>query len=160
MDSVKPALVQRLFRPNNATKWYSEFLINDHPDGEIFENPVWCLSDRVIIGFNQKKLYKWDSQTGELLTKRKPPSGATHCVIGKRVFHCANIIYIYIFKSSFLDAFRILFFTKFYLNIWWWTSYNKIVSLYFITKYQFSRYFFNAVNMWESTKYMQTLDIL
>ena len=81
MEPIKPALIQRLFRPTEATKWYSEYLINDHPEEEIFENPAWCLSDRIILGFNQKKLYKWDAQTGELLSKRKTPTGTTHCVI-------------------------------------------------------------------------------
>ena len=53
-------------------KWHHMNLIEDHPETEILQNPVWCLSEDKIIGFD-KYLYSWDAQNGEFLRKKKLP---------------------------------------------------------------------------------------
>ena len=46
-------------------------VIEDHPETEILQNPVWCLSEDQIIGFD-KYLYSWD-RSGEFLAKKRLP---------------------------------------------------------------------------------------
>ena len=54
-------------------QWHHMNLIEDHPETEILQNPVWCLSKDKIIGFD-KYLYSWDAQNGEFLAKKRLPN--------------------------------------------------------------------------------------
>ena len=60
-------------------------VIEDHPEAEILQNPVWCLSEDKIIGFD-KYLYSWD-QSGEFLAKKRLP----HQGFGLQKFHLSNL---------------------------------------------------------------------
>ena len=76
-------------------KWHHMNLIEDHPETEILQNPVWCLSKDKIIGFD-KYLYSWDTQNGEFLRKKKLPYqgiGWTRSQRTRRVNPCTSLIF-------------------------------------------------------------------
>ena len=89
LPSKKPSLIQKVWLDESSSKvftrkshdrfsffsfqWHHMNLIEDHPETEILQNPVWCLSKDKIIGFD-KYLYSWDAQNGEFLAKKRLPN--------------------------------------------------------------------------------------
>ena len=93
MDRVKPALVQKISK-SETEKWISEYIVNDHPIGrtgevEFFDHPSWCLSDELIAGFNEKKLFIWD-ENGKVLKRKGTLAGTTQCLIESGKFYQAG----------------------------------------------------------------------
>jgi len=81
LPSKKPSLIQKVWLDESSNKWHHMNVIEDHPETEILQNPVWCLSEDKIIGFD-KYLYSWD-RSGEFLAKKRLPHQANQCAFYK-----------------------------------------------------------------------------
>ena len=47
----------------------------------VLTSAAWCMSDEFVIGFNQKKVFKFSSEDGDLLSIENVPKGSTQCTI-------------------------------------------------------------------------------